>query len=51
MSPKHLYCYANEAIMRLNIGNVEVDAIGRMEAFAKQIESRRISYRKLTKSL
>ena len=47
VSPKHLHRYANEATMRLNIGNVEIDTIDRMEAFAKQIHGRRISYREL----
>ena len=47
VSLKHLHRYANEATMRLDIGNVEDDTIDRMTALVQQIGGRRLSYKKL----
>ncbi|MXY18282.1 MAG: IS1595 family transposase [Acidobacteria bacterium] len=49
VSPKHLHRYANEATMRLNIGNCDIDTIDRMIALVGQIGGRRVPYEDLTK--
>ena len=46
-SMKHCQRYVDEFTFRLNEGNVEVDTMDRMEAFAKGISGKRISYREL----
>ena len=48
VSPKHLHRYVNEATMRLNIGNCEIDTIDRMDALVRNSGGKRISYRDLT---
>ena len=47
VSKKHLGRYVNEAAFRLNEGNCEMDTIDRMEALAKGIGGRRLSYKDL----
>lgn len=47
VSPKHLPRYVNEATMRLNIGNCGVDTLDRMDALARNIGGKRLSYREL----
>ena len=47
VSPKHLHRYVNEASMRLNNGNCEVDTIDRMDALVREIGGKRIAYREL----
>ena len=48
VSAKHLHRYVNEASMRLNNGNCEVDTIDRMDALVREIGGKRIAYRELT---
>ena len=48
VSPKHLHRYVNEASMRLNSGNCEVDTIDRMESLVRNIDGKRVAYRQLT---
>ena len=47
VSNKHLGRYVNEAAFRLNEGNCEMDTIDRMEALAKGIGGRKLSYKNL----
>ena len=49
VSPKQLHRYANEATMRLNIGNCDADTIDHMVALVGQIGGRRVSYKDLIK--
>ena len=49
MSSKHLHRYVNEFTYRLNDGNCEVDTIDRMEALAKDMGGKRLTYKELTK--
>ena len=48
VSPKHLHRYVNEATMRLNSGNCEIDTIDRMDALVRKVGGKRIAYRELT---
>ena len=49
ISTKHLARYVDEFAFRLNEGNVEVDTIDRMDAMAKAVGGKRITYRELIK--
>jgi len=44
ISEKHMHRYVNEATMRLNHGNVEVDTIDRMKDLVRAMKGRRIRY-------
>ncbi len=46
-SMKHCQRYVNEFTFRLNEGNCNIDTMDRMNAFAKKIGGKRISYRDL----
>ena len=47
VSNKHLGRYVNEAAFRLNEGNCEMDTLDRMEALARGIGGKRLSYQEL----
>ena len=42
VTPKHLGKYLNEATLRLNEGNCEVDTVDRLESLAGQISNKRL---------
>jgi len=48
VSPKHLHRYVNEATMRLNTGNCQIDTIDRMNALMRNVGGKRLSYEELT---
>ena len=47
VSNKHLGRYVNEAAFRLNEGNCEMDTLDRMEALARGVGGKRLSYQEL----
>ncbi len=48
VSPKHLHRYVDEATMRLNSGSCEIDTIDRMNALARNMGGKRLSWEELT---
>ena len=48
VSPKHLGRYVNEATLRLNEGNCQVDTMDRMKALAASVGGRKVGYKRLT---